>query len=225
MRIVAEEGLDAMTMPRLATEVGAAVGALYRYFDSKDALMGALQLQSAQRLSLFLEDRLLTPLPEGLPPRLVALVRVIRTFDSWLAFADLDPVRFRLIDAVMSDPRPLLPEEGQRSVQQVVEPILRRAGAELIAATASGALSPADDAVRTVVLWGALHGLGHFRKHLWIQVDTLRVPRLVRTTWKGMLVGWGADPALVERALDLAALLPPGDVLSEQVVDVEVDAG
>jgi len=225
MRLVAEEGLNALTMPRLASEVGAAVGALYRYFDSKDALMGALQLQSTQALALFLEDRLLTPLPADLPPRLVALVRVIRTFDSWLAYADYDPVRFRLIDAVMSDPRPLLPEEGQRSVQSVVEPLLRKAGGELIAATASGALAPGDDAVRTIVLWGCFHGLGHFRKHLWIQIDTLRVPRLVRTQWKAVLVGWGADPSLVERALDLSALLPSGGVRSEEVLEVDVDAG
>lgn len=226
MRLVADEGIGALTMPRLASEVDAAVGALYRYFDSKDALMGALQLQAAAACAAFMEDRLATPLPEGTPPRVVALVRVIRTFDTWLAYAEYDAVRFRLIDAVMSAPQALLPERGQRAVQEVVEPILRRAGSELIAATVAGALQPGDDAVRTIVLWGAFHGLGHFRRHLWIQVDALRVPRLVRTQWRAVLIGWGGDPALVDRALDLAESLPlVGPAASEEVVDVDVDAG
>ena len=38
-RLLAEEGFDALTMGRLAEELGVSVGSLYRYFRSKDALV------------------------------------------------------------------------------------------------------------------------------------------------------------------------------------------
>ncbi|HEY1098892.1 MAG TPA: helix-turn-helix domain-containing protein, partial [Myxococcota bacterium] len=43
MRLVAEEGLDALTIQRIAGAIGASVGGLYRYYDGKDALLTALQ--------------------------------------------------------------------------------------------------------------------------------------------------------------------------------------
>ncbi|MEL6182651.1 MAG: TetR family transcriptional regulator, partial [Myxococcota bacterium] len=46
MSIVVNEGVSALTIARLARELDAAVGALYRYFESKQALITALQRQA-----------------------------------------------------------------------------------------------------------------------------------------------------------------------------------
>src|SRR5262245_2488753 len=41
--IVTEEGIEALTMSRLASELDTAVGAVYRYFGSKGDLMAAIE--------------------------------------------------------------------------------------------------------------------------------------------------------------------------------------
>ena len=45
------EGFDALTMQRLADECDAAVGAVYRYFPSKGALVAEVQREAIDRLA------------------------------------------------------------------------------------------------------------------------------------------------------------------------------
>ena len=49
-RIITADGLAALTMQRVADDVGCAVGSLYRYFSSKDALIAELQRDAIERL-------------------------------------------------------------------------------------------------------------------------------------------------------------------------------
>src|SRR6478735_9584117 len=49
-RIVTAEGFDALTMQRLADETDAAIGAVYRYFPSKGALVAEVQREAIERL-------------------------------------------------------------------------------------------------------------------------------------------------------------------------------
>src|SRR5687768_4597886 len=42
------EGLESLTMQKLAARLDVAVGALYRYVDSKEALLAMLQIQTLQ---------------------------------------------------------------------------------------------------------------------------------------------------------------------------------
>ncbi|MCA9555215.1 MAG: helix-turn-helix transcriptional regulator, partial [Myxococcales bacterium] len=44
LALVTEGGFEALTLQRLAGRLGYAVGALYRYFPSKEALLAALQV-------------------------------------------------------------------------------------------------------------------------------------------------------------------------------------
>ena len=50
LRIATEEGLDALTMQRLAGEVDAAIGTVYTYFPSKGALLAEVQREAIDRL-------------------------------------------------------------------------------------------------------------------------------------------------------------------------------
>src|SRR5687767_2162143 len=50
LRIVTGEGLHALTMARLADELDTAVGAVYRYYASKDELVAAIQAHAIGRL-------------------------------------------------------------------------------------------------------------------------------------------------------------------------------
>src|SRR5687768_8022335 len=51
MRLVSEEGLEALTIQRIASAIGASVGGLYRYYEGKDALLWALQERAIAALS------------------------------------------------------------------------------------------------------------------------------------------------------------------------------
>ena len=52
MRLLVEEGAHALTIQRLAHDLDYAVGALYRYFPSKDALLADLQRKVIHELRI-----------------------------------------------------------------------------------------------------------------------------------------------------------------------------
>lgn len=56
LEVFAEKGLDAATMTEIAARSGTAIGSLYRFFASKDALADALLLRHAQHVEQGLEE-------------------------------------------------------------------------------------------------------------------------------------------------------------------------
>ena len=202
MSLVVEKGLDWLTMPRLAREADAAVGALYRYFPSKDALMLAVQLQAVGSFGAFLRDRLdTTPVAEG---HVGALARVVRAFSGYRAYAVAAPERFGLIDGFLSAPEALLGDDDARAVLEVITPILDACAKTIADAVQTGALREGDAEVRTQTMWGSLHGLGHFQKRDRILPDKLHAERLIEGLTVGLLSGWGADAAAATEALAMA---------------------
>lgn len=184
MRLVAEEGIDALTMPRLAAEADAAVGALYRYFSGKDALVAGLQVRAAEAFVQFV-DRVHDP---EAPP----LDRVWALAEAWPAFAVADPRRHALLDASLSDPRALLGTGDARTVAEAVSPVLQRCAAALAEAAEAGDLLPGDPELRTHALWAAVHGAGHFAKRDRLVEERLSAERLRRELVRTLLRGWGA---------------------------------
>jgi len=94
-RLIADEGYDAVTIRRLATELGGATGRVTNYFDTKDDILGAVldELTASHqsglaRLSEELDaaggdlDAITTALVESLPLD----SERIRDWKSWLAF-------------------------------------------------------------------------------------------------------------------------------------------
>jgi len=55
LKIVTSEGVPALTMQRIADELGCSVGLIYRYFPSKNALLGELQRGSLDVLHTSLQ--------------------------------------------------------------------------------------------------------------------------------------------------------------------------
>ena len=73
--IVVRDGLTALTMPRLARELGVAVGGLYRYFEGKDRLVAALAFVGIQRFQAGLQQ-VLDSLPVDQEADVAALARL-----------------------------------------------------------------------------------------------------------------------------------------------------
>ena len=64
LRIVTEEGFEALTMSRLANELDTAVGSVYHYFPSKGHLVTAIQAGAIERLAASL-DRSIGPVADA----------------------------------------------------------------------------------------------------------------------------------------------------------------
>ncbi|MCA9514041.1 MAG: TetR/AcrR family transcriptional regulator [Myxococcales bacterium] len=203
MSIVVQDGFEALTIANLARKVGVAVGAMYRYFDGKDALVAALQQEAITDLGNHLAERTeahAVALAKQ-PPKVQALARVVMSFVAYLDDARSASRRHRLVDAFLSSPSYTLSEGAAREVEAVLEPIFESVEARFDDAVAAGALTPGDAAVRTFVGWAAIHGLDHFRKRDRIVDERRRVSALVPAAFGALLLGWGADPGDVQSAL------------------------
>ncbi len=197
MALVAEHGLAALSMARLAEAVDYTPGALYRYFDSKDALLARLVAQ-------VLEDvrGALTQAQAALPPGAFPLTRVFALAHGYRAFARERPHSFGLLAMTMAEPRVLLPEVADAA--PVTEQVL--ATLELLAralgdAVAAEQLGEGDVAERTVCLFATLQGLLQLHKQARFAPAVLELDRLVFSATRTLLVGWGGKPRAVDAAL------------------------
>jgi AcrR family transcriptional regulator len=216
--LVTEGGIDAVTTTELARRTGAALGALYRFFPSKQAVIAALQVKALEELGVDLRTAVAatTARAAARPARVRALVPIITAADTFFAQPRLHPARFRLIDEILSKPAPVYSDEEARLLEDTVRPILAVVG-EAVAAHAD-VFGPRASEARALplVLWGSLHGVSHFIKR-----DRLSAPGtptsgevagvLVRT----LLLGVGATTAELEDAIAVCAptalrMGPPG---------------
>ena len=218
MAIVVDEGLDSLTVAGIAKRLDAAVGSLYRYFPGKDALIVGLQERAIRDFHEFLDARLdatRSALAEDAKTPMGHILTVLVAFSAYLDDCAADPSRHRLLDAFLSSPSPVLPDEHARAVDQVLEPLLAAISSPIDDAVAAGVLAPGNSRVRTYVAWAAVHGLDHLRKRDRILALELRVPHLFDETFTALLHGWGAPSEVVMAAIarratiDLDALTRP----------------
>lgn len=189
MKIVVADGISALTITRLAQEADAAVGAVYRYFPSKDALLAALQERAVTRFGAFLDASL--DRASDAP-----LARVWAAAVAWPAFADAEPDAYALADASLSNPAAVLSDESAAAVDRALAPILSKCAALIEAAAAEGALAPGPPLLRAHALWAAMHGVAHFKKRDRLGVAA-RSSAIRDELVAALLIGWGADPRRV----------------------------
>jgi AcrR family transcriptional regulator len=180
--IVVREGLDGLTVQRLAAEMDAAVGALYRYFPGKDALVAALQVRAVAAFGEFLESAIAA---ESEP-----LARVRAAARAWGRFAEVRPDLHALIDASLADPRPVLGESAAAEVAVALAPVLARVAGVLDEAVAAGVLGPGDGGMRTRALWAAMHGVEQLRKRDRLERAEYAADRVREVLIEALVAGW-----------------------------------
>jgi AcrR family transcriptional regulator len=202
--LVASEGLEALTMHRLAAIHGVRVAALYRYWPSKDALLAALLGRVFDQLFSSISDARAALAPVGRGPGEAALGRLVAASRAYLRFAEARPEASALLTRMLAAPRPVVPDETSRPT--LLPRVLRLAediGADLEGARAAGVLSDGDDVARAVLLWTSLQGLVAARKMsrfgLGGPLASLE-DELVRT----LFGGWGAEAGVLARATEAA---------------------
>lgn len=218
LAIVTGEGLEAVTMQRLAAELGYAVGALYRYFPSKDALLIAVQQRVLEQLAADVEEaraRLTDHLARSrtVSAEAGALAHVVvaaRVYETWSVRR---PAHFALLGRWLAEPAPLVETEAARSQAPVLLALFAPVPRAFDEAVAVGALAPGDAVRRTAVLWSALAGVLQLRKLDRLELPALRSDALARELVRALLSGWGApDPHLSEALKRAANVVSQGTI-------------
>jgi AcrR family transcriptional regulator len=200
MGLIGDEGLDSFSMHKLADALDLTVGAIYRYFPSKSALIAALEqrvidslgdeLRSADREVR--EDKAsLAANPLLLLIRLAVVYR--RRFKS-------HPQQMRLIGNLLATPDPVLgPDEADKVIGSMLE-TLETVRLAFRDAAEGGALVQGDPLERAIINWATLRGVIQISKLGGHRPDLFAPDRLYRGTLDGLLLGWGADPEKLDAA-------------------------
>jgi AcrR family transcriptional regulator len=173
LRILESEGVAALTIRRIATDIEYAAPIVYQYFANKDALVLELVARGYQ---LLLEDiRLATEEPD-------IDRRVLRLASEYVRFAGEHPHLYQLMNDTTVDA-----EERQRAARPGTELL-----EELLASWASEhevVLTHFDEACE--IVWGTLYGiasLGHLGT-----VGNERARRLAEQAFRAILLGWSSE--------------------------------
>ena len=224
LHLLESEGFEALTIQRLAKELGYAVGALYRYFRSKDALLVALlhrvmdavgedMTTGLEQIEAERRERLVAAGEAGttpLGPR-EGLLRLVVVCNIYVVFAQRRKAEYGLISTLIGDPREVLATEAAAPIVKSLIRLQLMLTAVIDDAVRAGALAPGDARERGVVLWSAMQGVLQLRKLGRFGVAGVELDRLVPIALRTLMVGWGADPALIDeltpQALGIAAAL------------------
>jgi len=219
LHLVVTDGLEALTMQRLATEVGASVGSVYTYFPSKGALIAEVQREAIERLAA--SAAVLGVDVERAADADAPLAAVVAFGRFWLTADATYPEEMQLLLLLLSDLTETVPaDEGGRVVPAALR-LLGLAEVQLRAAADAGLLDHGPSDRRTIALAAALTGCVQLRVVQRWDPDLLDPVGTGRQVLDSLLLGWGADPdalAAAHRTVDrleadgpLARPLPHGD--------------
>ncbi|MCB9487307.1 MAG: helix-turn-helix transcriptional regulator [Deltaproteobacteria bacterium] len=209
MDLIEDKGLEGLTLQDVAAAMDFAPAALYRYFPSKDALVGELQRRVVEQFGEYVsaarlwakqaakERRLSTSAARLLP--LVAIAGFYREF------AGRNEARFGLIASSLGDPRKLIDDDQARRVLGEATPIFEAVAADVAAAQRAKVLRDGDPFLRAVSFWAALHGVMQLRKLSRLDPKRLAIEPLADELVRGLLRGWGATRVGVGKAQAAAA--------------------
>lgn len=207
LRIVTSEGFDALTMSRLAADVDAAIGAVYRYFPSKGALLAAVQREAIDQLGASLaviSTRAETFFDQkSLDDKRRALARVVLNSRFFISAADTLPEQLRLLQMLVNEFRNIIPlEEGMRSVPAAMR-LLFAARESIVGAENAGVIDPGDATDRAVVWAAGVNGVLQVGMLDQYDSELFSGNRLAKSLTKDLILGWGANPDLLAEVSEL----------------------
>ena len=187
MGLIAESGIDSVTTVELAHRLTLTPGALYRYFDSKDHILGAVQLEVIHGLSESLQST--ADALAGFQP----LAQVVGLLEAYRMFESHRPARYRVLSYFLSTPDQVLPDDIAQSVVEPTRVLFRVLASALAGAGESKELSSGEDPVLgAMILWSAIHGVLERKKMvrmgLFFDID-----KFFESTARAVLLGWGAS--------------------------------
>ena len=208
MAILQSDGLDALTLQRLAQALGLVTTAMYRYFPSKDALMAALQRRSIRAISAHFQ-RELSSVALGLTeaaPATGCLATLLAVAELYLALPSTHPEEWRFVATLLGDPRELVSDGEVAVTAPLLAGFLTEMERLFALAERVEALSHGPARERVFAFWAALHGAHCMEKARRVSSTAPNVVEIGRFTSRALLSSWGATPARLAAAQRLAAI-------------------
>ena len=203
LEILLEEGVQAITMRRLASDLSLTPGAMYRYFDGKDAILVGMGQRTLGRYTRELQRREQEAREEavGLSEEATALyVLLARTWHYFTLSMD-DPAGWRLVNLFMVTPKRLIDGEQGSRLFALMTAQLQRVAALTTEAVGVGALSPGAGLDRALVLFATLNGHLQLMKVSTTSGLGFSTAHTLRLSLQSLLTGWGAPPSVLQAAL------------------------
>lgn len=193
--VLSREGIEALTLKRLADDLDYTVGAFYRYFDSKEQLLAEVERRIIRQIGSKIRSAL--ERTQALEPPLTPLFVLAEVY---AALPRTMPEEFALIARNIATPGHVVPDEEETRVSETLVPLLKDAAQAFETAAEAGALAPGDGAERALVFWAGVHGAVQLSKLDRLQPPFVHAPRLPRRTTRTLLAGFGAPLVALDAA-------------------------
>jgi AcrR family transcriptional regulator len=201
MAIAGKEGITGLTVHRLADRLDLTVGALYRYFPSKDAILTALQIRAVQnygdRLRMAWRDA--KEVAKG--SQGASLVPIIALAYEYRHLVRTHVTEFHLTNQVLAAPEEQLAEEYASDVINPLLILCADLAQTAVLAQLSGALTEGNAIHRILIFWMAMMGIFQLAK-IERHNPIIKIDDLFETMIRTQLVGWGADPSDIDAAFE-----------------------
>ena len=195
LSLLVRHGYEGMTIQRLAADLDYTPGALYRYFESKEAIVAALQDQAVRRFgdiltasSTYVRQEVASR--RGRTPALVEVLTLIRCYTG---LRRVTPAEFMIHSALIGDPRALMSDDVAATASEPMLSLVAVVAAAIDHSQERSALSPGDSQQRALAMLAALQGVLQLEKLERLVPAMLQVGVLAGAVSRDLLVGWGAS--------------------------------
>jgi AcrR family transcriptional regulator len=231
--IVAENGLDGLTMGAVAKRVGCAVGTIYTYFSSKSALLASLQFEairvlaeSYERAASQWDDALDTMDMEEPTAALARMIAMSRLFVSW---QHIQPLEFDFLQMLSMSPDQQLEPKDSAAVVPMVLALFAEGRVLHDRAVEVGAICqdldrPGDDSTSRTVRWvAALEGailVDNATSGVTGDLDPEAFSQdfITHRLTADFLTAWGAPERVLEAAFEVTELMAKNGTLLPEVI-------
>ncbi len=202
--ILLNEGLEAVTVHRIARELDLTVGALYRYFPSKQAMLTGLGEDIVQGFTSALTELTELYVAENPNDDLQDITEVFVVGYGFLDMAEKSPARYRMVDLMLVDPRTMVRKEDRMTVLQTLFELLARVESRLEQAAQAKTISQGPFRERTIALWSSLLGISSMQKMRRLYPEQVPADNLAAQTLYPLFLAWGCDPSDLKKASEQA---------------------
>lgn len=165
-------GFDGVAVPEIAARAGVATGTVYRYFESKEALVNALYRHWKAVYNAFV----LAPVAPSLPAR----AKFSAYWQRMMVFARTYPRAARFMDLHHHG---AYLDEGSRALSRTYAETAR---AFMSDARAAGAIRDIDPNLIVALMWGAAAGLAKFASQNAIAFDAVTASTMEDALWRAI---------------------------------------
>lgn len=204
LALAEEGGLDAVGINSVARSVGYTPGALYSYFDSRDALLVSLQAEIfrswAAQFASWHSLSHASAAYKRLEPVEAACSDLIVFVAGYAAISHLRPGQFRFISQMAGDTVPLVNDKHVQIALEAIQPILASFGETMMRLQSEGALEMELMLSRAGILFASMQGMLQGRKLMRLAPAPVEFGNLLSVMLRDQLTAWGLPPATIRKA-------------------------